>query len=78
MRSRTPQLIGLMIGAAAPAAYLVPEFLDRARWAIDGGRGERAMWGEPLFYLVLAAVPCGLAGMLAGWVFGKIRDNLGR
>ena len=33
MRIRTPQLTGLLVGVAVPAGYLVPEFLDRARWA---------------------------------------------
>jgi hypothetical protein len=78
MRIRTLPLIGLLVGVAAPAAYLAPEFFDRIQWAASGGRGERAVWGEPLFYLAVAAIPCGIVGMLAGWVLAKIRVLLRR
>ena len=34
-----------------------------------GGRGESAAWGEPLFYIVLLAVPLATVGYFVGRVF---------
>lgn len=67
--------IGALAGAVAgflPVAwFMVPTFLDRWSWAASGGRGERASWGEPLFYLLIFGVPVALAGAAAGVLIGR-------
>jgi hypothetical protein len=44
---------------------MFPEFAKRLRWAHSGGGGESAVWGEPVFYMVILGIPAGLIGALA-------------
>jgi hypothetical protein len=67
--------IGALAGAVAgflPVAWLMaPECIDRWLWAASGGGGERASWGEPLFYLLIFGVPVALVGAAAGALIGR-------
>ena len=54
--------IGFLIGFGVSTAIIWPEFFDRVAWAVRGGVGERACWDEPLFYMIMLGVPCGLVG----------------
>jgi len=64
-------LAGAIAGFLIVAVPALPEFLDRCFWAASGGRGERASWGEPLFYLLAIGIPAALAGATAGALIGR-------
>lgn len=57
---------GAIIGIGIPFLYLGPELVRRLLHAAQGGRGESAIWGEPLFYIVLLALPLAAIGYLVG------------
>jgi hypothetical protein len=61
---------GVLAGVAVPTLWLAPELVSRITHAVSGGRGEGAIWGEPLFYMVMLWLPAGLAGLAAGTVLG--------
>ena len=59
------------IGGALLALLLVcyctlPELFERLAFARNGGVGEKADWGEPLFYLIVLAVAFCLPAVLIG------------
>ena len=65
---------GFIAGAAIPCAYMWPEFQKRLQWASSGGDGESAVWGEPLFHMVVLGIPAGLlGGLIAGAIAFTIR-----
>jgi hypothetical protein len=66
--SRRWALWGAAIGAGIPLPFLGPELVRRLHHAALGGRGETALWGEPLFYLVVLALPLSAVGYAAGRV----------
>lgn len=53
---------GFIAGAAIPCVCIWPEFYKRLQWARSGGDGESAVWGEPLFYMIILGAPAGLIG----------------
>ena len=55
---------GFIIAAAIPCAEILPDFFRRLNWAWNGGVGESAVWGEPLFYMAIMGIPAGLLGAL--------------
>jgi hypothetical protein len=65
---------GFVLGVLIPWVWtgLLLEFAKRAMWAIRGGAGESAVWGEPLFYMVLFGVPGALIGAIVGFLVGAI------
>ena len=65
--------VGLVLGMFVPLFYLGPELVHRLLHAARGGRGESALWGEPLFYMVLLALP--LAAI--GYFVGRVIDRFG-
>lgn len=65
-------IIGFLIVFLISTAQIWLEFFHRLVWAINGGSGEAAYWGEPLFYILLIGVPYGLGGALFGWLVGVI------
>jgi hypothetical protein len=63
-------VLGVLVGMGIPTLALTPELVSRIAHAVSGGSGEGAIWGEPLFYMVMLWLPAGLAGLAAGTVFG--------
>jgi putative exporter of polyketide antibiotics len=59
---------GLLAGVALPSLALAPEFVTRLVHSVSGGRGESAIWGEPLSYMVMLWIPSGVAGLVLGAV----------
>jgi hypothetical protein len=57
---------GLAIGIAVPALLLGPELIRRLLWWKRGGAGEGAVWGEPLFHVMVLAAPPAVLGATAG------------
>jgi hypothetical protein len=52
----------------------LPEVFQRLHFALEGGVGERADWGEPLFYcIVLAILLCPLGALIGAFVGGCLR-----
>ena len=74
MKARERWTIGLcviageLIGAAIGGASVWPDFSQRVRLAWNGGSGESADWGEPLFYMIAMGIPPGLLGGLIAFV----------
>jgi H+/Cl- antiporter ClcA len=42
------------------------ELAKRLRWEAEGGAGESAVWGEPLFYIIIIGAFTGLIGAILG------------
>lgn len=61
--------LGAAVGACFPLLLLGSELFHRLVHSVQGGRGESAAWGEPLFYIVLLAVPLAAAGYFVGRSF---------
>ena len=61
-KSARAALVGFLLGFLVSTSILWLEFFDRVTWAVRGGGGERACWGEPLFFIFLIGIPCGLVG----------------
>lgn len=40
---------------------------------MNGGVGETAVWGEPLFYMAIIGIPVGLVGALIAFAFAVRR-----
>ena len=55
---------GFIIAASIRCADILPDFFRRLHWALTGGVGESAVWGEPLFYMAIVGIPAGLIGAL--------------
>lgn len=55
---------GFIVAAFIPCATILPDFFRRLHWALTGGVGESAVWGEPLFYMAIMGIPTGLVGAL--------------
>ena len=53
---------GFIIAASIGCADILPDFFRRLHWAMTGGVGESAVWGEPLFYMAIMGIPAGLIG----------------
>ena len=69
-KARRPfALVGAAIGACVPLLLLGSELFHRLVHSARGGRGESADWGEPLFYIVLLAVPLAGVGDFVGRLF---------
>jgi hypothetical protein len=58
--------LGAGLGACIPLLLLGSELVHRLARSVQGGRGESADWGEPLFYIVLLAVPLAAVGYFVG------------
>jgi hypothetical protein len=58
--------VGAVIGACVPLLLLGSELFHRLVHSVRGGRGESAAWGEPMFYIVLLAVPLAAVGYFVG------------
>ena len=56
------QLAAMTIGGMLTSARMWPDLLNRLSWALQGGAGERADWGESAFYVLVFALPGALAG----------------
>ena len=72
--SRPWAKVGLALGMLVPLFYLGPELVHRLLHAARGGRGESALWGEPLFYMVLLALPLAAIGYLVGRAIDKFGE----
>ena len=72
--SRPWAKVGLTLGMLVPLFYLGPELVHRLMHAARGGRGESALWGEPLFYMVLLALPLSAIGYLVGRAIDRFAD----
>ena len=59
---------GFVIAASIACADILPDFFRRLHWALSGGVGETAVWGEPLFYMAIIGIPAGLVGALIAFV----------
>ncbi len=55
---------GFIVAASIACADILPDFFRRLHWAMSGGVGETAVWGEPLFYMAIMGIPAGLVGAL--------------
>jgi hypothetical protein len=62
---------GAGIGACVPFLFLGPELLRRVVHVAQGGRGETAVWGEPLFYIAILALPLAALGYAVGKTLEK-------
>jgi hypothetical protein len=71
-------LLGAAIGACLPFLLLGPELVHRLSHIARGGRGESANWGEPLFYIVLLALPLSAIGYVVGRALEAARTPAGR
>ena len=69
--SRPWALWGAVIGASVPLPVLGPELVRRLLHVAHGGRGETASWGEPLFYIVVLALPLSAIGFAVGRALGR-------
>jgi hypothetical protein len=58
---------GFIIAASIACADMLPDFFRRLHWALTGGVGESAVWGEPLFYMAIVGIPAGLVGALISY-----------
>lgn len=72
--SRLWARVGLATGILVPFLYLGPELVHRLLHAARGGRGESAIWGEPLFYIVIMALPLSAIGYLVGRAIDKFGE----
>jgi hypothetical protein len=65
---------GLLFGLVS--TFMLPggwsDLFRRVLHATSGGRGESASWGEPLFYMMIYAVPRSLIGIVIGVIIGTI------
>jgi len=66
---------GAAIGACVPLPFLGPELVRRLLHAAHGGRGETAAWGEPLFYIVVFALPLSAIGYAVGRALTRIIER---
>ena len=66
--------VGLALGVVVPLLYLGPVLIRRLLHALHGGRGESAMWDEPLFYIVLMALPLAAIGYFVGRAIDRAGD----
>lgn len=71
---------GFIIAASIACADILPDFFRRLHWAMNGGVGETAVWGEPLFYMAIMGIPAGLMGALIAFAiaFGVRRRTQSR
>jgi hypothetical protein len=68
-------LFDFLIGLAIGGHSMFPDLFNRIVHAWNGGTGQSADWGEPLFYLVIIGVPLGALGAGIGVV---LTEWLGR
>jgi hypothetical protein len=61
-------LAGELMGMAMACAGVWPDFSRRVYWAWNGGGGESADWGEPLFYMMVMGIPAGLLGGVVAYL----------
>ena len=66
---------GAVLGGLAASSLMWIELWDRLTWS---GGGDRADWGEPLFYAVLLALPGVGLGALLGACIGLLLRRLRR
>jgi hypothetical protein len=69
--SRPWAQLGAVIGACIPLLFLGPELVRRLVHVAQGGRGETAAWGEPVFYIIVSALPLSAIGYAVGRVLGR-------
>ena len=55
-----------MLGGLLASSLMWGEIIHRITWT---GGGERADWGEPLFYAIILAVPGSGVGAVVGALF---------
>ncbi len=67
-----PVLLGGALGGLAFTVPMWGELYERVMTAFRGSGGERADWGEALFYAALSAIPGVLLGGFAGLVIFKL------
>ncbi len=65
-------LIGALIGATLVSIPFLPELSRRVVNDLRDVGGEAQDWGEPLFSLVVFAVPAGTVGAIAGAIAGAL------
>jgi uncharacterized protein (DUF2062 family) len=63
---------GFIIAASIACADILPDFFRRLHWAWNGGVGESAVWGEPLFYMAILGIPAGLIGALIAFAIAFV------
>lgn len=63
---------GFIIAASIACADILPDFFRRLHWALTGGVGESAVWGEPLFYMAIIGIPAGLVGALIAYAIAFV------
>ena len=61
-------IAGSVVGTLLGGRSVLPDFFERLRWSWNGGGGESAEWGEPLFYLLLLGMPIGLLCCIGAFV----------
>jgi len=54
-------ILSFVTGLILPTLEIWSDFFSRVKWALSGGGGESAVWGEPLFYILVVGLPYGLA-----------------
>jgi hypothetical protein len=61
---------------ALVSTFMLPgcwsDLFRRVLHAASGGGGESACWDEPLFYMMIYAVPGSLIGIVLGVIIGTI------
>jgi hypothetical protein len=57
---------GAATGIAIPVLLLGRDLIQRFRAWEQGGVGEGAIWGEPLFYMIVLGVPLAIVGATVG------------
>lgn len=65
-------LVGFIIAASIACADILPDFFRRLQWAMNGGAGETAVWGEPLFYMAIMGIPAGLLGAIIAFAIAFV------
>ena len=69
---------GFLVAVVKFGPEMLPEMFRRLSWAAGGGMGETAVWGEPLFYLIVSACIYGAVGAVMGTVLGAITAWIAR
>jgi len=75
LSSRRWAIGGAVIALCIPVSLFGIEFLQRVSYAVRGGTGEAALWGEPLFYFLIMAVPLAFIGYAVGNTIGRLGGN---
>ena len=66
---------GLLVGVGLSVWWMGPELLYRLRHVLHGGQGETANWGEPLFFMIVSAIPLSAIGYAIGRAVDSFRQR---